>query len=325
MQIASTVPLVRRIDQSDRVAYAILLGMVAVFGIIEYHEMFQYENVYGAFEGISRGILQNCSYADSPFNRGSVNWYLVCIGSLTFDNTRVMPYVISIGIIPTTFLMIRKYSNNVTALLVSAALCLDLTFLVFDTVPAFMQTWTIFFLASIYFIRKSPVMAGACFWLACFSKVLAIAWLPIILWIILKTERNRLRNITAFFSIVPVFAASVFWFNGFTFYSGWPFVFDFSPERIALGIYWLEQAFRWESHLLIAVPTLLGYYGYAKLKKKQISITPYMAAVFGVASVFLTVFFTKDGYYPYRLIPNIIMIFYACGYTIRHMINGRHF
>lgn len=299
--------------------------MMSVFAAVEAHELFQYENVYGAFESISAGILRNCSYSDSPFNRGSVNWYLVCIGTLSFDNTRIMPYIISLGIIPTTFLMIRKYSNNFTAVLVSAALCLDLTFLVFDTVPAFMQTWTIFFLASIYFIRKSPMMAGACFWLACFSKVLAIAWLPVILWIILKTEKNRVPNLVAFLSIVPVFAVSIFYFNGFTFYSGWPFVFDFSADRAGLSLYWVDQAFRWEKHLLVAIPVLLGYYAYSKSRKKQISITPYLSALFSIATVVLTAYFTKEGYFPYRLIPNIIMIFYACGYTIRHMINGHHF
>lgn len=255
-------------------------------------------------------VLKNCEDGLMSYDRGPLNWYMVCLSQKAFNNTGVLPLLISTGIIPMAFLLVRQHGNNTTGMMVSTALALDPTFLIFDSSPEYAQTWTLLFLASLYMIGKNAYASIILFIGSICAKAIPLAWVPFIL-IYLGTGKTRHKGfIAGSFGIIFALVMAASWLNGGSIvYSSAGLDFDYihSVENVL-------QAFRWEPHLVAASFVLLMYYFMRKLPKFPLYV---LAASFG--TMFMISIFSNDHfYYPYRAIPNIIAIFYACAFAMDH-------
>ena len=218
--------LYKRFTFSDRMAYvgvAILCILVVSF---EGAEVFQHETIYNGYDNfVNKQIEPACSYEHFPYNRGSLNWYLVCLSYMTFDNSRLIPFIISVGIIPVTFLFVRQRSGNMQALLASSMLVLTPTFLIFDSSSAYSQSWVIFFIASLYMMKKDARIGTVLFGLSITCKGIPLAFLPFIVYDLYRSDIPKNHKLISYVGLAVLGFAIIFFgmiWGGTVVYSGNP-------------------------------------------------------------------------------------------------------
>lgn len=318
---------VRTIQNNDKLVYGFILCITGIFAISEVHEIWEKETIYNGYDNtVSKTILPNCSYDSFPYNRSSINWYLVCVSYLTFDNARIIPFLISVGLIPMTFLFIRKISDNMTASLASSALVLTPVFTIFDSTSAYAQTWALFFIASLYFTQKNGYVSTALYVLALGSKAIPVFWLPIMFYMIKKSNLPKKQKIisAAIMSFFVAAATILALANGGSpVYGGFPWKLPITLDSFSTGLTLLWTSFRWNEYLLFSVPVLFSVWFYFR-KKFKFDSTPIILALSAIITIFVITSFTVEASFPYRIIPNVIMILYACAFFIRNVLMRMH-
>lgn len=290
------------IDSHNRLAYFLLAFIVSVFVINESSEIFEKETIYNGYDNTISRILPNCDYLSTPYSRGQVNWYLVCAGYLTFGNTQVVPFLISLGVIPMAFLLARQQSRSNTVGLGTAVLvCTAPTFLVFNTSSAYAQTWVLFLVSSMYCAQKNKWAAFLLFGLAVFSKSLAIAFIPIL---ILLSRFERLQTV-----LYGMTGAGVLVFAGIF------QIHRFGIQDITLLENTMQEAFRWSLYMPVSAALVLVWQ-YYKSGIRQSSIMFVCAAL----TVPVVSAFTNEGYFAYRTIPIVVMF----GYMISDFVVSKY-
>lgn len=296
---------------NDRFAYCCIGFITVSFFAIEFHEVFQYETIYNGYHNtVERAILPNCSYDSLPFSRGGANWYLVCVSYLAFDNARMIPFLIGTGMIPVTFLFVRKYSNNLAALMASGGLALTPAFLIFDSSSAYTQTWAICFIGSLYYIKKNGYVVASLYILSLCAKAIPVFWLPTILALLYKSEIPKKQKIISSGTMCFIVALSsvlAIGDGGSIVYGGTPLRTAITLDTISESFQWLWSSFRWDYHLLFAVPV----FGLITIWKK-IPRTALILSMMSVLTLLAITTFTVEGSFPYRMIPNMIMILFMC-------------
>jgi hypothetical protein len=291
--------------------------------LVEHVELYQKETIYNAYETfLVQTIFPACSYDSMPYTRGGVNWYLVCVSYLAFDNARIIPFTLSLSLIPITFLVSRQFTgNNLVGLMSAGAATLDPTMLIFNTSSAFGQTWAVFALLSIYLMQKNPLFASSFFWASTFAKALSIALFPAILYTIIRktTGRKRIINLAGFGSITGIVLGFSILNGGTPAYSAFTWNDPITMDTISRGFQWISDAYRWSWHVLLAsIVSVIVLYKIKKLGK-------YREVVFFnlslLAAIPVLTIFTNEGYFPYRIFPNLIFGFIIIATAIYETVN----
>jgi hypothetical protein len=286
--------------------------------------VFEVNKIYNGYKFVQQTIEPRCAWDSLPYNRGGVNWYLVCVSYMTFGNSQVVPFFLSMGLVPITFLMVRKYSSNLPALLSCIALAINPVLLIFDSSAAYAQTWAVFFLASLYLIKKSPILSFTTFNLALFSKAIPMAWGPFILYGVFRSHMASSRKYILYAGIgIPLIILwSLSLFDGGSLVYGYMKFKPISYQSFTDGVQWIWTTYRWNEEILFSIPALFGLY-FWKCKKWNIPKMPLELLVVSTVSFFGIVFFTVEGSFPYRIIPNLVMFFFAASVLLQRGLEHR--
>lgn len=305
----------------------ILTGIISVSIGVESWELAQKETIYDAYDKfLIQTIFPACAYDSMPYTRGGVNWYLVCVSYLTFDNARIIPFMLSLSLIPLAYLISKQYTkNNLVGLMASAGLSLDPTMLIFNTSSAFAQTWAVFALGSIYMIRKFPKLATPLICLSIFSKALPIAWAPALLFLIWRynSGKDRVINLAGFGGIVGLVVGMSVFNGGTPAYN--PFVWNdpITWDVIVRGFQWMGDAYRWSWHILAFSLISISYLYKKGLVQKYQELIMFNGVM--LAAIPILTILTNEGYFPYRILPNIIFGFIISAIAIHRFIESNVF
>jgi len=318
--------LYREAYYNDRLAYILVLSLMVSVFLVEVHELWEPETIYnGYYYFVRQTIEPNCSWTAPPFERGGLNWYFVCASYMAFAEPQLLPFLISLSLIPIIFLFTRKYTNNFVGMITALGLALNPTFLIFDTSAAYAQTWALLFIGSLYFYKKNPFVSGTLFMASTLAKAIPIAWGIFFLYDIIKNKRCHFFLVSIF---VIILLAGVSFYSikgGSILYSG--FVHIPKGYEISSTLPDIIAGFRWNEIILFAHAPMLVLY-FLKQKKWALTETPLdFLAVSWLATITI-VMFTNEVMFPYRMIPNIVMFLFASstlldGY-IKNLINHRH-
>ena len=314
----------REINHNDRLAYILIAVITASVTIIEFHEIFTVDPIYNGYKFVQQTIEPNCSWDSLPYGRGGINWYLVCVSYLGTGNSNVVPFTISMGLVPMSFLFARKYGGNLAGMLTAIGLVLNPVFLIFDSVSAYAQTWAVFFLASLYLIKKFSMLSAITFNLALFSKAIPMAWGPFIIYGIFRSKMapNKKYVLYAGIGIPLIILWSLSLFDGGSMVYGYMSFKPVSYQSLIDTISWTWTAFRWNEEILFAMPVLFGIYLWKK-KKWQIPVLPMELLAVSMVSFFGIAFFTVEGYFPYRILPNLVMFLFAAATLLQKGLEAR--
>lgn len=171
--------------------YFTLLMIVISVALIEAKDLQKPEQIYRGYDDVVKTkILPNCAYDSAPYSRNVPAWYMVCVSYLTFDDARFIPYIVSIGILPMTYLVATAITGRpIIGLIAAGATAVNPIFLIFNDSSAFHQFWTLFLLGSIYTAYKKPILSIPLFVLATITKPMALAFMPIIAYLIWDNKK----------------------------------------------------------------------------------------------------------------------------------------
>lgn len=305
--------LFRELCFNDRLAYLILFGVIFSVVLIEVHEIFEHEVIYNGYDNFVKPTIEpNCSWDSLPYPRGGINWYFVCVSYMVFNDSQVIPFILSIGLLPVSFLFVRKWSNNFIAILTTIGLALNPVFVIFDTSSAYAQSWAILFLGSLYMMKKNPLVSTGLYSISMFCKAIPMIWGPFIIYGILRSNTKRINKYIITFGIgVPIsilFYLSVF--DGGSQAYGVFKLRGVGIDSLDNLVFWTKMAYRWNEEILVATPILIALY-WIKRKSWKLSTFPLSMLIVSNCTFFMIILFTVEGYFPYRTIPNIVMFLFA--------------
>ena len=185
-------------------------------------------------------------------------------------------------------------------------------FLKYDTIAVYENFWVLFYLISLYVLRKRWFLSPIFYILAVFSKAYVA---PFFIMTLFSTYRSKISRKTKFAIllsyVVIISAAVIVIFAGETLY---PKVFEIDASSFILGF--AATAFQFRSELFILVmllPVSIWLFILAKNRLKEADSILFLifgTILAGPVVVMMTYFYEV---LPYRLIPLIVFIAIGIG------------
>lgn len=294
------------------VAFAIILGIyigltVRELGIDEGSVWSDWQAVEPIIESFPSGGEENL-----PLRVIYVNNFLLYASQEILQNVKIIPFLASIAMVFLTYFLTVKISQKRFAGLVASVVLLQShTFLRYDTTATYANFWTVFYLASLYLVYKKWPLSPVAFVASVFSKALSIAFFPMTLFFVLRSNaktKARLGLVISYLAIIVIAVVALFAVGGLgysktlTEFNGIDFASGFATWAFQLRIDGLV--------LVFLLPVVVGLFIKSlKGKKEADSILVLIAGV--LISVPLLAGFTEFNIQPYRWIP--LIAFFAIG------------
>ena len=129
-----------------------------------------------------------------------------------FQNIKVLPFLMSISLVILTYFFTVKISHKKFAGLVAMAVLIQsYTFLRFDTLATYENSWTLFYLLSLYLIYKKWPLSPISYIASIFSKPLTLVFLPMTIFVAYRAEilQNKKIQIIIVYSAILILLAVV--------------------------------------------------------------------------------------------------------------------
>ncbi|MEX0656424.1 MAG: hypothetical protein WD154_02625 [Nitrosopumilaceae archaeon] len=294
------------------VSFAIILGIYIVYssGELTANE----EDVWDDWKVVGPIIdsFPDGGEDNLPLRVIYVNNFLLYGSQEILQNVKVIPFIASISLVFVTYFLTVKLSKKRFAGLVATIVLLQShTFLRYDTTATYTNFWTVFYLASLYLVYKKWPLSPVSFIASIFSKALSIAFIPMTLFFVLRSNtksKHKLGLVISYLAIIGAAIAAMLTIGGLgysktlTEFNGVDFVSGFTSWAFQLRIDGLV--------LVFLLPLVVGLF--IKSQKGFMDADSILVLIAGVLiSVPLLAGFTQFNIQPYRWIP--LIAFFAIG------------
>ena len=240
-----------------------------------------------------------------------VRMFLLNTSLEIFQNIKILPFSASILVILFTYLITVQITQKRLAGIISILILIQSnTFLRFDTVAVYENFWVLFYLLSIYLIRKQWILSPIFYILSFFTKAFVAPYFIMTLFFAARTSISTKKKLALLVSyLVIIGIAVVIIFSGDTIY---PNVVQIEPAKFFLGLATFGPLLRYDFLLLLTIlPVVVGLTLMTKNKVKEIDSILFLIMGTLIAGPILIVFTNFYEILPYRYIP--LIIFYAIG------------
>ena len=224
----------------------------------------------------------------------------------TFQNIKFLPFIASIMVVFFTYLLTTLICQKRFAGIISMIVLLQSNiFLKYDTIAVYENFWVLFYLISLYVLKKGWFLSPIFYILAVFSKAYVAPFFIMTLFSTYRSKISRKTKLAILFSYVVII------FAGETLY---PKVFEIDPPSLILGF--AATAFQFRSDLFILVmllPVSVWLFILAKNRLKEADSILFLifgTILAGPVVVMMTYFYEV---LPYRLIPLIVFVAIGIG------------
>jgi len=255
--------------------------------------------------------------SDNPYiqeqNDRYVRMFLLDTSLNTFQNIKFLPFIASIMVVFFTYLLTTQICQKRFAGIISMIVLLQSNiFLKYDTIAVYENFWVLFYLISLYVLKKGWFLSPIFYILAVFSKAYVAPFFIMTLFSTYRSKISRKTKLAILISyVVIITTAIVVIFAGETLY---PKVFEIDPPSLILGF--AATAFQFRSDLFILVmllPVSVWLFILAKNRLKEADSILFLifgTILAGPVVVMMTYFYEV---LPYRLIPLIVFIAIGIG------------
>jgi len=185
-------------------------------------------------------------------------------------------------------------------------------FLKYDTIAVYENFWVLFYLISLYVIKKRWFLSPIFYILAVFTKAYVAPFFIMTLFTTYRSTIGRKTKIAILLSYILIIAvAAAIIFAGETIY---PQVFQLDTPRFLLGF--AATAFQFRSDLLILImllPVSIGLFFFARNQLKEADSIMFLilgTILVGPILIMATAFYEI---LPYRLVPLIVFVAIGIG------------
>ena len=242
-----------------------------------------------------------------------VRMFLLDTSLNTFKNIKFLPFIASITVVFFTYLLTTQICQKRFAGIISMIVLLQSNiFLKYDTIAVYENFWVLFYLISLYVLKKGWFLSPIFYILAVFSKAYVAPFFIMTLFSTYRSKISRKTKLAILLSyVVIITTAVVVIFTGETLY---PKVFEIDPPSLILGF--AATAFQFRSDLFILVmllPVSIWLFILAKNRLKEADSILFLifgTILAGPVLVMMTYFYEV---LPYRLIPLIVFVAIGIG------------
>ena len=141
-----------------------------------------------------------------------VKYLLLSASTHIFGNIRVIPFVTSIALLLLTYFFTANITQKKFAGIVSMALVLQSDiFVSYSTTASYDNSWITLYLFSLYLVQKFWQPSPVSFFVSIFSKALTVAFLPMSLYFIARSnlpKRSKIYSLASYGVIIIILVAA---------------------------------------------------------------------------------------------------------------------
>ena len=242
-----------------------------------------------------------------------VRMFLLDASLNVFQNIKFLPFIASIMVVAFTYLITTQICQKRFAGIISMIVLLQSNiFLKYDTIAVYENFWVLFYLISLYVIKKGWFLSPVFYILAVFSKAYMAPFFVMTLFTVYRSKiRTRTKLAILLSYVVIIIAAGAIIFAGETLY---PQVFEIDTPRLLLGFAATAFQFRFDLFILIMLlPVSIGLFFLARNQLKEADSIMFL--IFGtiLAGPILIMFTAFYEILPYRLVPLIVFVAIGIG------------
>jgi len=141
-----------------------------------------------------------------------VKYLLLSASTHIFGNIRVIPFITSIALLLLTYFFTANITQKKFAGIVSMVLVLQSDiFVSYSTTASYDNSWIILYLFSLYLVQKFWHPSPVSFFVSIFSKALTVAFLPMSLYFIARSnipKRSKIYSLASYGVVITILAAA---------------------------------------------------------------------------------------------------------------------
>ena len=243
-----------------------------------------------------------------------VRMFLLDSSLKIFQNIKILPFVASILVILFTYLLtVQVTEKRFAGIIAILVLIQSHTFLRFDTVAVYENFWVLFYLISIYVIKKQWILSPIFYILSFFTKAFVAPYFIMTLFFAARTSisaKKKVALLVSYFIIIGIVIVVVY--SGNTIY---PDVVKIDPSKFFIGLATFGPLLRYDFFLLFTfLPIVVGLAFMTKNNLKEIDTILFLILGTLIAGPILIVFTNFYEILPYRYIPLIVFFSIGAGF-----------
>ena len=239
-----------------------------------------------------------------------VRYFLLSTSMDIFGNYKVVPFLASIILLVTTYLITTTITQKRFAGIVSTIILLQSSvFLTYDTTVSYTNFWILFYLVSLYAVYRLWPLSPIVYLLSIPAKSLTAAFLPMSIYFILRSEISRKKKLIISSISVGIIITGGIASTQINAMQGTEENFD--AKEFQMGFTSFAYQLRSDGLvMLFMIPLMVGLFIISKSGVKHgESMMVFISGMLLIAPI-LTGFTTQTNQ-PYRFVP--LVVFFAIG------------
>ena len=318
--ITQSINRIRSFEISKRASLVILMSIMVLYVGFTIPELFLDESEHWPDFVILESALEiwpsgssNNMYVEEQNDR-YVRMFLLDMSQEIFQNIKLLPFLASILLIFFTYLFTVQITEKRFAGIISTIVLIQShTFLRFDTIAVYENFWVLFYLLSLYVIKKQWILSPIFFILSFFTKAFVAPYFIMTLFFAGRASISIKKKLGILISYAIVISVSIFViFSGETIY---PNVVQIDYTKFFIGMATFGPLLRYDFLLLLSIlPVVIGLTFLRKHHSQQIDSILFLILGTLIAGPILVMFTNFYEILPYRYIP--LIVFFSIGIGI---------
>ena len=240
-----------------------------------------------------------------------VRYFLLTSSMTLFGSYKVAAFLASIALLITTYLITATITQKRFAGIVAAVILMQSSlFLTYDTTVSYTNFWVLFYLLSLYMVYRSWPLSPVVYFLSIMSKALTVAFLPMSIYFILRSNISKKRKIiTAGITIGIILVGSIVSIGGVSITQNVKEETDVKDFQIGFTSF----AYQLRSDglvMLFMIPLMIGLFIVSRNGIRHGETIMVLISGMLIIAPILTGFTTQTNQ-PYRFVP--LVVFFAIG------------
>jgi len=293
---------------SNKVSIIIMIIILAIYISFTAGELAVQENLKD-YAGV-KNRLESWSFDSIKSFEPHVRYFLLSTSMDIFGNYKVIPLMASISLLIVTYLITTTITQKRFAGIVSTIIVLQSSvFLTYDTTGSYTNFWILFYLISLYSVYKFWPLSPVSYLLSILSKALTVAFLPMSIYFILRSDITRKKKLIILGIIIGIILAGVISSTQINATQG--IEESFNAKEFQMGFTSFAYQLRLDGLvMLFMIPLMVGLFIVSRngIKHGE-SMMVFISGILLISPI-LTGFTTQTNQ-PYRFLP--LIVFFAMG------------
>jgi len=315
--ISNTINKIRTFEISKKQSSIVLIVILSIYigmsipelSLNESEQWPDYEILEAALEIWPDGTSENIFVEEQ--NDRYVRMFLLDASINIFQNIKILPFLGSILVIVVSYLLTTQITKKRLSGIISIIVIISShTFLRFDTVAIYENFWVLFYLLSLYVIKKQWIISPFLFILSFFTKAFVAPFLIMTLFFTSQTSISIKKKLGVLLSYIIIIGLAAFViFSGDTLY---PSIIQVDSDKFFLGLATFGPLLRFDFLLLFTImPVVIGLTLMKNDSEKNTSSLLFLILGSLISGPILITFTNFYEILPYRYIP--LIIFFSIG------------